>query len=77
MLNHAHSYHAGTEQEHYGLGFWLSPHGNGFIPHLEGCDPGVCFMSEYFPDRDISLTVISNYGDNVWAVEDALKKAFL
>lgn len=63
-------------EENYGLGFWLKERGDGFTPALEGCDPGVCFMSEYIPDKNLSITVISNYGDDIWSVYDALKEEY-
>lgn len=63
-------------EEEYGLGFWLKKRGDGFTPALEGCDPGVCFMSEYIPELQISITAVSNYGDDIWKVYDELKSEF-
>ena len=76
MLRKATTVHAGEGDAHYGLGFWLNDRGNGFIPSLEGCDPGVCFMSEFDPHSGTTATVISNYGDDVWALHEALREYY-
>ena len=65
-----------NDEELYGLGFWLKERGEGYTPALEGCDPGVNFMSEYIPDLKLSITTVSNYGDNIWSVYDELKAEF-
>ncbi len=59
--------HAGNEHEHYGYGFWLDRKESGvYIPHFEGCDPGVSFVSSYDTTDKAKLILVSNYGDDVW-----------
>ena len=56
------------EEGWYGYGMWLIDSGRGFdIPYFQGCDPGVSFISEYNPEKDIISVLVSNYCDNVWA----------
>lgn len=57
------------EDDNYGYGIWLSKRSpqNG-LPYFTGCDPGVSFVSAYFLEKDICVTLVSNYGDNVWKI---------
>lgn len=48
----------------YGLGFWLTPTGDGVI--LEGFDAGVRFRSVHDPGRSITNTMISNGSEGAW-----------
>ncbi len=59
------SNHSG-ESRGYGYGVWLTKAGNDFNPHFEGCDPGVSFISAFDKENQILVTLVSNYGDNVW-----------
>lgn len=53
--------------DYYGYGFWLRPSNDGgFLPHFEGCDPGVSFITEYNKKENMITVIVSNYGDNVW-----------
>jgi len=53
--------------DYYGYGFWLIPMEDGsYLPHFEGCDPGVSFISEYYEKEKLISVVVSNYGDDVW-----------
>ena len=38
----------------------------GDFAYFQGCDPGVSFLAEYNPDRDMICVLVSNYGDDVW-----------
>ena len=53
-----------SEQERYGLGFWLA--GSGEAVRLEGYDAGVSFRSWHHPAANITHTVISNTMDGAW-----------
>lgn len=77
MLDAAVRLHAGQGAERYGYGLWLSEYGGRLVPSLEGCDPGVCFKSEYLPDAQTSITVLSNYEDDVWRVHEMLRTEFV
>lgn len=59
---------ADKEEGYYGYGVWIidNPDGSDFA-YFQGCDPGVSFISEYNPDKEIISVLVSNYGDNVWA----------
>ena len=56
-----------TEEGWYGYGVWIIDNPKGTdIPYFQGCDPGVSFISEYYPDNGTISVIVSNYGDNVW-----------
>lgn len=55
---------------HYGLGFWLRPHGG---VQLEGYDAGVSFRSVHDPGTGRTRTVISNWSDGAWPICSALE----
>ncbi len=62
--------HAGSGKAQYGLGVWLDQTAAGsFTPHIEGSDPGVSFISSYDLDRELCVTVVSNFGHNVWRLQ--------
>ncbi|MDF2686640.1 MAG: beta-lactamase [Clostridia bacterium] len=51
----------------YGYGIWVDKKENGkYSYHLEGCDPGVSFISAYDIEEDLFITLVSNFGCNVW-----------
>jgi CubicO group peptidase (beta-lactamase class C family) len=68
--------HSGDEKEgYYGYGVWLKLNGNGtYCPYFQGCDPGVSFISSYDPDADVLITLVSNYGDNVWKLLRSIRE---
>lgn len=57
--------HSG-ESQCYGYGIWLKKAENDFNPYFQGCDPGVSFNSAFDKKSQILVTLVSNYGDNVW-----------
>lgn len=59
----------------YGYGIWLDWQGEGFTPYFEGCDPGVSFISRYDRQKKSIITLVSNYGDNVWQLMKKLQSA--
>lgn len=59
--------HGNDSNTYYGYGIWLNKNSNNtFIPYIQGCDPGVSFISGYNPEEDKIVTLISNFGCNVW-----------
>ena len=70
------SLHATGEDEYYGLGVWLGKIAVGrFIPYIEGCDPGVSFISSYDVKNKLCITAVSNLGQNVWQLRrDIIRK---
>ncbi|MFA9396993.1 MAG: serine hydrolase domain-containing protein [Clostridiaceae bacterium] len=56
-----------SDSEYYGYGIWLDKiKDNTYTPYFEGSDPGVSFISSYDTVNNISITVVSNFGYNVW-----------
>ncbi len=59
----------GDPADPYGYGVWLRKSGEDtYIPYIQGCDPGVSFVSTYDRVSRSSVTIVSNYGCNVWAI---------
>ena len=56
----------------YGFGLWLLQRRGGLLPAFTGCDPGVSFATVFSPEEQLEITAVSNFGDDVWAVRDAL-----
>lgn len=57
----------------YGYGIWLKQYsGDIILPYIEGCDPGVSFISVYCREKNISVTIVSNYCDNVWEIKNKI-----
>ena len=68
----------GLSPGNYGYGLWIDqlPDGtNGY--HLEGCDPGVSFISAYQPSTHRIITLVSNTGDDVWTLNKAIFAALI
>lgn len=65
-----------VEEKCYGYGIWLDYFGdNLFSYHIEGSDPGICFLSSYVKQQDLVVTLISNFGCNVWQIyENIMRK---
>lgn len=60
--------------ELYGYGVWLINNPQADIPFFQGYDPGVSFVSEYNPTKNIISVLISNYGDDVWDNMNKIRK---
>jgi len=56
----------------YGLGFWLDACNATVV--LEGSDAGVSFRTTRDPERDITMTVMSNTSDGAWPVARRLRE---
>jgi len=65
-----------VDEKCYGYGFWLDKKEDGFIVHFEGCDPGVSFYSAYDREKELMITLVSNFGDNVWKLYKNIKGLF-
>jgi len=64
------------EEGYYGYGVWIIDNApNRDIPYFQGCDPGVSFISEYNPEKDMISVLVSNYGDNVWRMMRKIRSA--
>ena len=60
----------------FGYGLWLQTISGRYFPHFEGCEDGISFMSTYDETDDLLITLISNKGDNVWALRRAILREF-
>lgn len=61
--------------ESYGYGVWLSKDDNGYNPYIEGCDPGVCFVSSCDRNSDTLITAVSNFHrTDVWKIRKELEE---
>jgi CubicO group peptidase (beta-lactamase class C family) len=64
-----------VDEQSYGYGLWMQKLPNGkLLPYFQGYDPGVSFKSSYDLDKHISITLISNFGQNVWSLHDSIIK---
>lgn len=62
----------------YGYGVWMIKRDDGRLAyHVEGCDPGVAFMSQVNPERKSEITVLGNSDDMTWHVHWALQEALV
>ena len=65
------------EGSYYGYGIWIHKDNNTGenILYFQGQDPGVSFISEYHPMKNMQITLVSNFGDNVWKEIRKIRKA--
>jgi len=56
----------------YGYGFWLTDEGT---PYFQGSDPGVSFISAFYPAQQAMITIVSNLGQDVWRIHAEMRKA--
>ncbi len=62
-----------TGDKKYGYGFWLARESG--TPYFQGSDPGVSFLSAFYPRHQATVTVVSNLGQDVWAMHADICKA--
>lgn len=60
----------------FGYGLWLEKISGRYIPHFEGCEDGISFISTYDETDDLLVTLISNKGDNVWKLDREILREF-
>jgi hypothetical protein len=60
----------------YGYGLWMEEMAGRNIPHFEGCEEGISFLSTYDEADDLLITLISNKGDNVWTLNRDILREF-
>lgn len=65
---------SGSGGKYYGYGVWLHKAGNTFTPYIQGCDPGVSFISSYDTENDVEITAVSNTGSDVWKLRRDIVK---
>lgn len=64
--------------DNYGYGIWLNKKSaKNILPYFTGCDPGVSFISTYHREKQIGITLVSNFGNDVWKLlEDISNEVF-
>ncbi|GAB2575519.1 serine hydrolase domain-containing protein [Gracilibacillus alcaliphilus] len=66
-----------VKEECYGYGIWLDKKDDGtFRYHIEGCDPGISFYSSYDKQQDVRITLVSNFGSDVWKLHEHIVELF-
>jgi CubicO group peptidase (beta-lactamase class C family) len=65
-----------TDARCYGYGLWMEELDGRFVPHFEGCEPGIGCFSAYDAERDLLVTLITNRGDNIWDISRSLMRHF-
>ncbi|MEG1207228.1 MAG: serine hydrolase domain-containing protein [Angelakisella sp.] len=71
--------HSGSiEDGYYGYGVWLKKRPNNtHSPYFQGSDPGVSFITVYEPSKNMTVTLVSNYGDNVWRLLRNIREQYI
>lgn len=63
------------DDDNYGYGIWLDKdYTDNCLPYFTGSDPGVSFISMYNLKENINITIVSNFGDNVWKIAREIRK---
>lgn len=63
------------DDDNYGYGIWLDKdYTDNCLPYFTGSDPGVSFISMYNLKENINITIVSNFGDNVWKLAGEIRK---
>ena len=65
------------EEGWYGYGAWIiaNPNGEDYA-YMQGLDPGVSVIAEYNPNNGMISILVSNYGDNVWAMMRKIRERY-
>jgi CubicO group peptidase (beta-lactamase class C family) len=65
------------EGSYYGYGIWIHKDKDTLenILYFQGQDPGVSFISEFNPVKNVQITLVSNFGDNVWREIKKIREA--
>ncbi len=62
----------------YSCGVWIDREdGGGRVLSLEGCDPGVSFHFSCNQERNLIITLASNFGSDIWKLYEKIKALFL
>jgi CubicO group peptidase (beta-lactamase class C family) len=61
--------------DNYGYGIWLYKNSvDNSLPYFTGSDPGVSFISTYKLDENVNITIVSNFGNNVWKLLRSIRE---
>lgn len=65
-----------VKEEFYGYGVWLKSLEEGvYLPFVQGSDPGVSFISSFDKEKRRTMTFMSNFAQDVWALHGNFYKA--
>lgn len=71
-------YISAGDEEHYGYGIWISKRKNEIYKyHLMGGDPGVCFRTSFYPEKDIRIVVMGNKDSGAYAITKEIENSIL
>ncbi|GIP30194.1 serine hydrolase [Paenibacillus sp. J23TS9] len=76
MVSNMLNLHSSDGSAGYGYGMWLIEVGDHCIPFFQGCDPGVSFISTYSLKQNLNITIASNFGSDVWDINEKILKQF-
>lgn len=61
----------------YGYGIWIDQEDNKSpVLYVEGYDPGVSFRSSFDKEKDLLVTLASNFGSDIWKLYEKIRAAF-
>lgn len=64
--------------DNYGYGVWMSKEvPENRLPYFTGSDPGVSFISSYDRKADTSITIVSNFANDVWRIHHDIRKELI
>lgn len=67
-----------SHNEIYGYGVWFRKYSQDYLlPYFMGCDPGVSFVSIFSLEKNINITIVSNYCDDVWSIRNSILESML
>ena len=62
-----------SHNEMYGYGVWFRPDSKGYLhPYFMGYDPGVSFVSIFCIEKNVNITIVSNFSDDVWSLRNCI-----
>lgn len=65
-----------VKEEWYGYGVWLkSLEDSYYLPFVQGSDPGISFISSYDREKSRTITIMSNFAQDVWTLHGNFYKA--
>lgn len=61
------------EDRYYGYGVWMiKPDDAVSAYYVEGWDPGVAFISSFYPTNEIMITIIGNSNKPIWPIHNGI-----